>query len=112
MAIALSAKPNTQTPNAAYPYGNILDDTGANDGTPVNALVYADFHQFFAKLLDNAGITANGLPDNFTNGFEYFDALLGVETTLGLANQTQINVNKNRINFIYTELIGTHYSAF
>lgn len=108
MAIDLSAKPNTLTPNATYPYGNILDDTGANDGTPINALVYADFHQFFAKLLDNAGITANGLPDNFTNGFEYFDALIATETTLGLANQTNITENSAQIK----QLKGILYGDF
>src|SRR6185437_3659380 len=34
--------------------------------------VYGDFHQFFAKMLRYAGITANGLPDNEYNGNQYF----------------------------------------
>ena len=50
MAIKLEDKPNTVAPNADYPYGNIQDNTGSNNGTPVNTLVYSDLHQFFAKM--------------------------------------------------------------
>lgn len=76
MAIKLQDKPNTIAPNTDYPYGAIKDNTGSNDGTPVNKLVYDDLHQFFAKIMDAAGIAYNGLPDNFTNGFQYFMALI------------------------------------
>lgn len=78
MAISLAAKTRTTPPGGAYPYGDIKDDTGSNDGTPVNRQVYADFHQFFAKLLDLAGVVANGLPDNLTNGFQYSVALVAL----------------------------------
>jgi len=75
MAIPITAKPNTVAPGGAYPYGNIRDNDGSGNGTPVNALVYADFHQFFAKLLDVGGVAANGLPENATNTFQYVTAL-------------------------------------
>lgn len=78
MAILLQNKPNVVAPGGAYPFGNIKDNTGANDGTPLNTLVHADFHQFFAKMLDDSGIGANGLPDNSVNGFQYYLALLAV----------------------------------
>lgn len=76
MAIALSAKQNVTAPGGDYPYGDIKDNDGTNNGTPVNRAVYADFHQFFARLLDQGGVTANGLPDNSTNTFQYFLALI------------------------------------
>lgn len=78
MARKLEDKPNVIAPDGTYPYGRIKDNTGANDGTPVNELVYGDFHQFFAKMAAAAGITLNGLPENLTNGFQYFDALQAV----------------------------------
>jgi hypothetical protein len=78
MAIKLENKLNVQAPNAAYPYGAIKDNTGGNNGTPVNASTYGDFHQFFAKMLAESGVVANDLPDNFTNGFQYFEALLAL----------------------------------
>ncbi len=75
MAIPLKDKENVLPPSPGYPFGDILDDTGANDGTPVNRSVYADFHQFFAKLAFESGIVLNGVPDNESNGFQYFEAL-------------------------------------
>lgn len=78
MAIKLEDKPNTEAPSTAFPYGNIKDNPGDNSGTPVNKLVYADFHQFFAKLMDAGGVVYNGLAENFTNGFQYFLALVEV----------------------------------
>lgn len=78
MAVNLKDKPNTEPVSATYPYGNIKDNTGGGDGTPVDVEVYADFHQLFARMLaifeaDGFG-TVNGLPDNNTNGFQYDDA--------------------------------------
>lgn len=76
MAIALQNKPNVQAPGGAYPYGKIKDNPGNGTGTPVNEVVYGDFHQFFAKMMAEAGITYNNVPDNATDGFQYFLALL------------------------------------
>lgn len=73
---SLASKPNVQAPNVDYPNGRIKDDTGAGDGTPVNELVYGDFHQFFEQLMNAAAVVPNDLPDNVTNGFQLFQALL------------------------------------
>jgi hypothetical protein len=75
MAIKLENKTNVEAPDVNYPYGRIKDETTPGTGTPVNVQVYGDFHQFFAKLLAEGGVTANNLPDNATNGFQYFLAL-------------------------------------
>jgi len=74
--IKLEDKPNVIAPNADYPYGDIKDDTGIDDGTPVDREVYADHHQFFAKMFAESGLTANDLPDNATNGFQLYQALI------------------------------------
>ena len=76
MAIKLEDKVNTEAPSATYPFGNIKDNTGSNNGTPVDKNVYADFHQFFAKMMSESGIAYNGLPDNNTDGFQYWLALV------------------------------------
>lgn len=76
MAIKLENKPQVEAPSSAYPFGNIKDNTGSNNGTPVNKLVYADFHQFFAKMMDESGIVYNNQPENNTDGFQYWLALI------------------------------------
>lgn len=75
MAIALEDKTNTIPPTPTYPYGDIKNDSGSNDGTPVDQQVYGDFHQFFAVLMASASMAFNGLRDNAVNGFQYIDAL-------------------------------------
>lgn len=74
MAIALEDKPNVDPPSALYPNGNIRDNPGDGSGTPVNALVHADFHQFFARLLVEGVVTPNGQPENAYTGFQYIEA--------------------------------------
>jgi hypothetical protein len=76
MAIKLTSKPQTIAISADYPFGDIRDTAGSTLGTPVNRVVYADFHQFFEKLMNYAGVVHNGSPDNETNGFQLFEALL------------------------------------
>lgn len=110
MAIALSTKTNVEAPSVDYPYGSIKDNTGLNDGTPVNRAVYTDMHQFFQRLLDQAGITANGLPDNATNTYQLFLALIAniratfaTETDRGtaeIATQAETNTGTDDQRFI------------
>jgi hypothetical protein len=71
----LATKQNVQAPTPDFPFGRILDDTGLGDGTPVDEAVYGDMHQFFEKLLSDAGIAANGLPESNANGFQLNQAL-------------------------------------
>lgn len=93
MAIKLEDKLNTIPPDVTYPFGDIKDDPGDDTGTPVNRAVYADHHQFFAKLLDNSGIVINDLPDDDVNGFQLFDALLATNTIQSsLNNDRAINL--------------------
>jgi hypothetical protein len=82
MAIGISNYPNIHAPDSDYLEGDIKDDTGSDDGTPVNRLVYGDVHQTLAKIMRMPGafsgqnIVPNGLRDNEYNGFQYVQALL------------------------------------
>ena len=75
MARSLINKENVEPVDGDYPYGRIKDNTGSDDGTPVNEDVYGDFHQFFAKMFSESGLTYNELPDNDYSGFQLFEAL-------------------------------------
>jgi hypothetical protein len=74
MARNLANQTNVQAPSADYPNGRIKDDTGANDGTPVDESTYGDIHQLMMKFLRAASITPNNLPENESNGYQLFDA--------------------------------------
>lgn len=77
---------NVQPPDSDYPYGQIKDEStpGANDNTPMNVETFGDMYQFFARMFDKGAqaglhlpaLTANGEPDNATNGFQYFQAFM------------------------------------
>jgi len=70
----LENKTNVAAPDAEFPYGDVKDNTGSNNGTPVNRDLVGDLFQLLEKMFDYSGLTANGLPDNETNGFQLFEA--------------------------------------
>jgi hypothetical protein len=77
MAIDLLEKDNIQPADSDFPFGNIRDkEPGVQNGTPVNVKTYGDFHQFFAKMFFESGLTYNNLPDNDYTGFQFYQALL------------------------------------
>lgn len=75
MSIGLENLVNVSAANSDYPNGDITDDTGAGDGTPLDQISHSDYHQTFREFLTLAGITPNGLPDNVTNGYQYIEAM-------------------------------------
>jgi hypothetical protein len=75
MARGVQNLTNIVAPGGDYPFGRIKDNTGDNSGTPFNEKAYGDLHQTLAKILAQAGIAPNGLPDNVTNGYQYIQAL-------------------------------------
>lgn len=68
-------KPNVDPPDSTFPYGRIKDRSGVTHGTPVTERVYGDMHQFFEKLLADATLIGNDLPDNAYNGFQLNEAV-------------------------------------
>lgn len=80
--------PNHESTSSDFPYGNVKDNSGANDGTPVNKLVFSDIFQFFNRLAALASVVANGLPENVTNSFQMITAL---QTYIGAFITTAVN---------------------
>lgn len=58
-----------------FPFGAIINETDVADGTPVVREIYNDHLTNHYKLLEEVGITANGLEDNETNGHQILQAL-------------------------------------
>lgn len=106
MAIKLQNKPNTIQPgeDADYPYGDIRDEDKAQGipGTPAKRSVVGDIYQFFERLMDQAGITANGLRENAANGWQYVEALTdyinGLIEVVAQPIRDAINVNRSGLN--------------
>lgn len=73
--IGIQNFPNIHAPDSTFPNGSIRDQTLSLPGTPVNKETVGDMYEFFAKLMREAGITANGIPDNEYNGNQLFAAL-------------------------------------
>jgi hypothetical protein len=80
MARSLASKTNVTAPGGDYPYGRVKDESsaGAFDGTPVNEVLVGDAMQFFDRLLAEGFVTANGNPENSSDGFQYLEALKNV----------------------------------
>lgn len=67
----------TVAPGGDYPFGDVKDQPG---GTLVDRKFTDDGLQFFQKLMNLAGITPSGNPDNVSNGYQIqqaFDILTG-----------------------------------
>jgi len=102
MATGIENYPNISASDSNYPDGNIKDKTVSLPGTPVNKLVYADMHQTLAKILREAHITANGLPDSEYNGYQYYTAMQYL-----FSNQKRIQFNSASMSGI---LVDSDYS--
>lgn len=76
--IPLLSKTNVNPATPEYPYGSTKDNPGDGSGTPVNTRLVGDLCQLAEKLMDESGIAPNGLPDNDTNGWQLYDALIAV----------------------------------
>lgn len=91
--IPILDKDNTDPVVPGWPFGEIRDRVGSIPGTLGNKKNHSDMHQFFDKLMFDAGITPNGLFDNSTNGFQLIQALEArinqiISSTFGLEYHT------------------------
>lgn len=76
---SLISNPNVDNSDPTnYPNARIKDNSGIGDGTAVNERTKGDLHQMVERLMILAGITANNLPDNVTNGYQIIDALIAL----------------------------------
>lgn len=74
----LQNKDNSKAPDVDFPYGSMRDRSLGTPGNKVNADFMSDYTQFFERIMALSGLTANGLPDNATNGFQLVDAAIRV----------------------------------
>ena len=96
-------------PNADYPFGYIVDENGSNNGTFIDSNFLNDLWQLKEKMFDESGLTANGLPDNLTNGFQLFEAFKKVLKPYKMAtiSVSQIGTDAPVITEIGPNDIGT-----
>jgi hypothetical protein len=79
MAINLGDQLNIDKSDLAnYPNGQIQDNDGTDNGTPINRVTSSDLWMFFDKLMRNAALSYNGNFDNEGNGYQYIDALMSL----------------------------------
>lgn len=74
MARDISDYTNYNTPDSDYPRGRVRDKSTGISGTKVKENMMGDITQFFSKLMAEAGVTPNHLPDNEYSGWQLFDA--------------------------------------
>jgi hypothetical protein len=76
MAIDKNTVPNIDDSDPAdYPNGQIRDNDGSDNGTPVARVTFSDMFETFAKLMRMAQIAYNGTFDNEASGYQYIQAL-------------------------------------
>lgn len=85
--------------DASYPLGKIRDDNGDGlSGSQVNAEFMNDYVQFMEKMFSDSGLSANGNPDNGTNGYQLFEAF-------------KVSLRKNK-GFLVGDFFITQSSTF
>lgn len=99
MARKITQLPNTIAAGGNYSYGDIRDNDGTNNGTPVDSEVYSDKHQFFDRLLDKGGVVANGLPDNDLNGYQLYEAFLNLRSRYTCTSATSNTIGTGLLSF-------------
>lgn len=89
-------KSNVTGATTAFPYGDVRDKTPSLAGTLWDKEMMSDVLQFFEKLMAESGIVANGSLDNFTNGFQLYEALVS-------ASKPYKTIQGSFINGTFTE---------
>lgn len=108
MAISIGTQTNIDKSNlAAYPNGQILDNTGPGTGTPIICVTASDIWMFFDKLMREAQLPFNTTFDNETNGYQFVQAcaalasksdfVLPITTVTGVL-QIPINLDILKLN--------------
>lgn len=75
MAISIGTQTNIDKSNlAAYPNGQILDNTGPGTGTPITRVTSSDIWMFFDKIMRMNNSAFNAEFDNEINGYQFVQA--------------------------------------
>lgn len=96
--------PNTDPPSSDYPKGRIRNKNISNVppvvGTPIVEELYGDIVQFFQRLMTIGQLTANGLAENVTNGYQLIDALYRVILWHFSATNEEIDAGTTESKFV------------
>ncbi|MDD5013651.1 MAG: hypothetical protein PHW73_00935 [Atribacterota bacterium] len=113
MSRILANIPDVEGPSSNYPKGRILDQDNTQNppvpGTPIIEALYGDIIQFFKKLIGNAVITENNLPDNETNGYQYVEAF---ETIVGDTVDAEATLRSGADGTLQGEIDDLNFNAW
>jgi hypothetical protein len=109
MAIELEDKANVNAPDADFVYGDVRDKTPSVAGTRWDRETMSDYIQFFHKMMDEAGVAYNGLLDNESNGWQFWEAFRKLTRPYKVysALLTQSSTNAPSVIVLQNELAGT-----
>lgn len=90
MARKITDIQNTDAATTDYPSGKTRDKSGATQGSIGGEAAFGDMHQFFAKLMRDTSpvVTPNSLPDNETNGYQFFEAFINYARNVLIATES------------------------
>ena len=77
-----------QVVNPNLPFGGILNETSAVQGTPVVEEIYGDVLSNIYKILQETGVVANGTQDNEDTQYQFIEALKKLPNSLNDIQQT------------------------
>lgn len=77
-----------QNVNDNLPFGGILNETSAVQGTPVVEEIYGDVLSNIYKILEQTGVVANGTQDNDDTQYQLIEALKKLPNSLNDIQQT------------------------
>ena len=104
MARNLSSQPGVDNTDVEYLNGKLV-----NGGTRAGEGINQDIVQFFQKLMNNAGLAANGDPDNEAKGYQFIEALEDYINSVSYSKaetQSLLIGGEVSIGGIVTRLIG------
>ncbi len=121
MAIDLENKQNVDPATPTFPFGDVKDNTGANDGTPYDRAFMSDYIQFFHKLFAEAGLVYNGLLESDIDGFQFFEAFIAnirateatitQNGTVELATQGEVDTGTDATRYVTPLTLSTNLTA-
>lgn len=119
--------PNVNNPSTDYPMGQIRNNNGTGNGTPIIEELYGDLLETITYFMQQAGIIPNNLPDNATNGYQIAEAIKQVAVKNNffysitqissnprsmLINSSEPNLERMQVGEVVEFQIGTNFNLY